>query len=148
MLGSPYARDDDILAILRDYRLVAVVGCSPDPARESYEVAGFLQARGYRIVPVNPRAETILGEPCIPRLEALPEPPDVVNVFRRPEHVAAVVEEAISIGAKALWLQEGVVDEVAARRARASGLRVVMDRCMLKEWLRFREKLAPGASEA
>ncbi|MFQ5893945.1 MAG: CoA-binding protein [Candidatus Tectimicrobiota bacterium] len=139
---ASFAGDEDILAILRSSRTLAVVGCSPDPERDSHVVAHFLQARGYRIIPVNPNATEILGEPCYPSLEAVPDPVEVVDVFRRPEDVPAVVEEAVWVGATALWLQEGVVNVEAARRAREAGLTVVMDRCMLKEWLRFKEELA------
>lgn len=107
-------------------------------------VARFLKERGYRVIPVNPASATILGEHCYPSLKEVPELVEVVDVFRRAEHVSAVAEDAIGIKAKALWLQEGVVDFEAARRARRAGLTVVMDRCMLKEWLRFQKELAKG----
>jgi predicted CoA-binding protein len=119
--------------ILRWYRTVAVVGLSSNPARPSYEVADYLQARGYRIIPVNPNETEVLGERAYPSLGDVPEPVEVVDVFRRPEHAPAVVEEAIAAGAKAVWLQEGIVSEAAARRAREAGLLFVQDRCMKVE---------------
>lgn len=141
MPSSSFTRDEDILQILRTCRTVAVVGCSPNPQRDSHIVARFLKERGYRIIPVNPSETSILGEPCYPNLDAIPKPPELVDIFRQPEHVSALVDEALRIGAKALWLQEGVVDFEAARRARDAGLTVVMDRCMLKEWHRFQRDL-------
>jgi hypothetical protein len=119
--------------ILSSSRVVAMVGLSPKPDRPSYRVACYLREQGYRIIPVNPGAREILGEPCYPDLSSIPEPVDVVDIFRRAEEVSAIVEEAIKIGAKAVWMQEGVVNEEAAARAREAGLLVVMDRCMLKE---------------
>jgi len=122
------AMEDDVAAILAMPRW-AVVGCSPDPARPSHDVARVLIARGYDVVPVNPHAEEILGRRCHPSVRALPEPVDVVDVFRRSEHAGLHVDEAIAIGARAVWLQLGVIDDAAAARARGAGLRVVMDRC-------------------
>jgi predicted CoA-binding protein len=121
--------DDDIRAILTECRTWAVVGCSPRPSRDSHRIAAMLQRRGYRIIPVNPGVGEVLGEPTYATLEEVPEPVDVVDVFRRSELAGAHVDEAIAIGAKAVWMQLGVVDEPAAERARAAGLRVVMDRC-------------------
>lgn len=141
-MASSFARDEDILEILNTLKTVAVVGCSPDPSRESHLVARFLKERGYRVIPVNPVSATIFAEPCYPALREVPEPVEVVDVFRRSEHVAALVEEVIEIKAKALWLQEGVIDIEAAQRARQAGLKVVMDRCMLKQWYRFQKELA------
>lgn len=143
-MASSFATDEDILEILHTHRHIAVVGCSADPLRESHMVARFLKERGYRISPVNPREVAVLGEACHPSLEEMPEPPEVVDVFRRAEHAPALAEEAVRVGAKALWLQEGVVSLEAALLARRGGLKVVMDRCMLKEWLRFRAHLEPG----
>jgi uncharacterized protein len=120
---------DDIRAILTGTRTWAVVGCSPDPSRDSHRIASMLQRRGYTVIPVNPLATEILGERCYPTLEAAPEGIEVVDVFRRPEAAGAHVDEAIAIGARAVWMQLGVVDEAAAERGRAAGLRVVMDRC-------------------
>jgi predicted CoA-binding protein len=120
---------DDVRAILTGTRVWAVVGCSPDPGRDSHRVAAMLQRRGYRVIPVNPMATEILGERCYPTLSVLPEPVEVVDVFRRASLAGAHVDEAIDIGARAVWMQLGVVDERAAERGRAAGLRVVMDRC-------------------
>ena len=117
--------------------VVTVVGLSPDRARPSYEVAGYLKKQGYRIIPVNPEAKEVLGEICYPNLSSIPEPVDVVDIFRRSEEVLPIVEEAIKIGAKAVWMQEGVINKPAAARARESGLLTVMDRCMLKEHLKL-----------
>lgn len=129
---AEYARPEDIRRILA-LRTIAVVGLSPDPFRPSHSVSLYLQRHGYRIVPVNPYCEIVLNERVYPDLESIPFPVDVVDVFRRSEEAGAVVEAAIRKGAKAVWLQEGVIDEVAAERARRAGLLVVMDRCMLKE---------------
>jgi len=119
--------------ILNMYRTVAVVGLSPKPDRPSNHVANYLKEQGYRIIPVNTYAGEILGETCYPDLSSIPEPVDVVDVFRRSEAVPPIVEEAIKIGAKAVWMQEGVISEEAAARGKEAGLLVVMDRCMLKE---------------
>ena len=132
--------DDSYLTILRTARTVAVVGLSPNPERPSHRVARYLQGQGYRIVPVNPTVESVLGERSYPSLAEIPEPVDVVDVFRRSEEVPPLVEEAIRIRAKAVWMQEGVVHEEAAAKARAAGLAVVMDRCMLKEHERLRQE--------
>jgi predicted CoA-binding protein len=121
--------DDDVRTILMEYRRWAVVGCSPDPARASHRVARFLQEHGYRVIPVNPRVSEVLGERCYPSLAEIPEPVEVVDVFRRSSLAGVHVDEAIEAGARAVWLQLGVIDEAAAERARAAGLRVVMDRC-------------------
>ncbi len=119
--------------ILNSSRIIAMVGLSPNPDRPSYGVANHLKENGYKIIPVNPGVREVLGEPSYPDLSSIPEPVDVVDIFRRSEEVAGIVEEAIKIGAKAVWMQEGVIDEQAAARAREAGLLVVMDRCMLKE---------------
>ena len=113
--------------------VIAVVGLSPKPERDSHEVAKYLQDQGYRIVPVNPRADTILGEKSYPDLASIPEKVDVVDIFRRSDDVPPVVDQAIDIGAKAVWMQLGIVNEDAAVKAREAGLGVVMDRCMLVE---------------
>jgi predicted CoA-binding protein len=123
--------------ILRAYRRVAVVGLSAEWHRPSYFVAKYLQQHGYQVVPVNPRYETILGERCYARLEDIPEPVDVVDVFRRTADVGPIADSAIAIGAKCLWQQIGVTNAAAAARARAAGLDVVMDRCVKIEHARL-----------
>lgn len=119
--------------ILNSSRVVAVVGLSPKTDRPSYRVASYLKEQGYRIIPVNPGAREILGEPSYPDLTSVTESVDVVDIFRSSEEVPAIVEEAIRTGAKVIWMQEGVINEEAASRAREAGLLVVMDRCMRKE---------------
>jgi predicted CoA-binding protein len=127
--------------ILEAYRTVAVVGLSPDVERPSFRVASYLQEHGYKIIPVNPNFNEILGETSYPDLASIAEPVDVIDIFRRAEETPAIVEEAIAKGAKAVWMQEGVVNRTAASRARKAGLTVVMDRCMRKEHLKMqREK--------
>ena len=123
--------DDDVRAILTGTKTWAVVGCSSDPARDSNRIAGLLQRSGYRVVPVNPQLDEVLGERCYSSLSDIPasEGIEVVDLFRRSDAVAPHVEEAIAIGASAVWMQLGVKDEDAAERARAAGLRVVMNRC-------------------
>jgi hypothetical protein len=121
--------DDDLRHLLTHTRTWAVVGCSPDPRRDSHRIAALLQARGFRVIPVNPAADELLGERCFPDVASVPEPIDVVDVFRRSEQAGAHVDEAIAAGAQGVWLQLGVIDHAAADRARAAGLRVVMDRC-------------------
>jgi uncharacterized protein len=121
--------NDDIEYVLTQLKTWAVVGCSPQPWRDSHRIASMLQRRGYRVIPVNPEAgDSVLGERCF---DALPagEGIEVVDLFRRSSAVSAHVDEAIAIGAKAVWMQLGVIDHDAASRARAAGLRVVMDRC-------------------
>jgi len=115
--------------ILAAYRIFAVVGLSADPSRPSHSVATFLKRRGYRIVPVNPNLTEVLGETCYPDLTSIPFRIEVVDIFRRSEYAGAVVDEAIRIGARAVWMQIGVIDHAAAARARAAGLDVVMDLC-------------------
>ncbi len=121
--------EEDIRFALQQTRTWAVVGCSPDPGRDSHRIAALLQRRGFRVIPVNPAASEILGERCFPNLAEVGEPVDVVDIFRRSSEAGAHVDEAIAVGAKAVWLQLGVIDEAAAARAREAGLRVVMDRC-------------------
>jgi predicted CoA-binding protein len=131
--------------ILEAYRTVAVVGLSPDVERPSFRVASYLQEHGYRIIPVNPNFSEILGETSYPDLASIGEPVDVIDIFRRAEETPAIVEQAIAKGAKAVWMQEGVVNRTAASRARKAGLMVVMDRCMRKEHLKMQgEKEAGG----
>lgn len=130
-------REPDIKSILEESKTIAVVGLSPHEERDSHRVARYLQSQGYRIIPVNPNADEILGERSYPNLASIPEPVDVVDVFRRSEAVPEIVEEAIKVGARTVWMQEGVIHEEAAARARQAGLRVVMDRCMMKEHRRL-----------
>ncbi len=120
----------DIEKILKSCKTVAVVGLSPNPDRDSNGVAVYLQEQGYRIIPVNPSATEILGEKCYPDLRSIPDSVDVVDIFRRPEEAPAIVEDAIKVGARAVWMQKGVVSEEGASKARATGLMVVMDECM------------------
>jgi uncharacterized protein len=124
---------EGIREILTSARTIAVVGLSENPDRPSHGVAAYLKAHGYRIIPVNPGVGEVLGEKAYARLEDVPEKIDVVDVFRRPEHVPEIVDSAIAVGAKVVWLQDGIVHEAAAAKARAAGLRVVMDRCMLRD---------------
>jgi predicted CoA-binding protein len=122
-----------ITELLTTSKTVAVVGLSSRRTRPSYGVSEYLQSVGYRIIPVNPRETEVLGERAWPDLDSVPEKVDIVDIFRQAEFVPEIVEAAIRIGAKAVWMQEGIVHEEAAGRARAAGLTVVMDRCMLKE---------------
>jgi predicted CoA-binding protein len=119
--------------LLRNAKTIAVVGLSSRRSRPSYGVSEYMQSRGYRIIPVNPNETEILGEKVWASLEEIPEHVDIVDIFRRPECVPEIVDAAIRIGAKGIWMQEGVVHEEAAGKARAAGLEVVMDRCILKE---------------
>ncbi len=123
--------------ILRTHRRVAVVGLSADWFRPSHFVAKYLQQHGYRVVPVNPRYDSILGERCYARLEDIPEPIDMVDVFRRTDDVGPIADSAIAIGARCLWQQIGVKNEAAAAKARAAGLDTVMDRCVKIEHARL-----------
>jgi len=126
-------RNDDIGTLLKRSKNIAVVGLSDSPLRPSYGVSAYMQSQGYKIIPVNPTIRGALGEKAVPTLADVQEKIDIVDVFRRSEHVAAVVDEAIRLKVPALWLQEGVVDEAAAEKARKAGIQVVMDRCILKE---------------
>ena len=118
--------------ILESARTIAVVGLSPDPRRPSHGVARYLQRVGYRIIPVNPNIDEVLGERAYPSLRDVTDPVDVVDIFRRSEFVGPIVDDAIAMRAHAVWLQDGVVDQLAAARARAAGLDVVMDDCMMR----------------
>ena len=123
----------NVLELLRTSRTIAVVGLSSKRWRPSFGVSEYMRRAGYRILPVNPGEHEVLGEKSYASLEEIPEKVDIVDVFRRSEFVPEIVEQAIRIGARAIWLQEGVVHEEAAAKARAAGLMVVMDRCILKE---------------
>lgn len=138
---SAQAGDDPILEILRRYKTIAVVGLSSDETRPSHGVAEYLQRVGYRIIPVNPNEREVLGEKSYAKLEEVPEKIDIVDIFRCPEEVAPVVDGAIRIGAKVIWMQLGVVNEVAAEKAGAAGLTVIMEACLLVEHKRRRSQL-------
>ena len=129
--------ETSIAELLRSAKTIAVVGLSSKRMRASYGVSEYMQSRGYRIIPVNPREKDVLGEKAYARLEDVPEKVDIVDVFRRSKFVPEIVESAIRIGAGAVWMQEGVVHAEAAERAREAGLAVVMDRCILKEHRRI-----------
>jgi uncharacterized protein len=129
--------DDTIKALLARPQTVAVVGCSPDPQRDSHRIAQLLKAKGHRVIPVNPGHQTIINETCYASLRDIPEQVDMVDIFRRSEHVAPIVDEAIEAGAKIIWMQLGVIDEEAAVKAQQAGLTVVMDRCPAIEYRRL-----------
>ncbi len=122
-----------IKELLETSRTIAVVGLSQNPARDSYAVGSYLKSCGYRVIPVNPRYHEVLGERCYASLLEVSEPIDIVDIFRRPEAVPEIVDQAIAIGARAVWMQDGVVHEEAAEKARRAGLIVVMDRCILRD---------------
>ena len=132
-------RDEEgIRRILRETKTIAVVGLSSDPGRASYGVARYLKEAGYRIIPVNPHEQSVLGERAVADLRSLPAGSvDCVDIFRRSSQVAPHVDEAIAIGARVVWMQDGVIDHASARRAHEAGLKVVMDRCMLRDHARY-----------
>lgn len=127
------ADGDAIAEILKKYKTIAVVGLSSNPMRPSFDVSEYMQRAGYRIIPVNPNETEVLGEKSYAQLEDVPEKIEIVNIFRRPEHVPAVVESAIRVGAKVVWMQQGIENEIAAGKARAAGLAVVEDACIFVE---------------
>jgi uncharacterized protein len=127
---------ETIQRILEECRTIAVVGLSSDPVRPSHGVSNYMRRSGYKVIPVNPNETEVFGEQAYPDLAAVPEKIDLVDVFRRSEEAGKAVDEAIAVGAKAVWLQEGVIDRNAAQRALDAGLLVVMDRCWLKEHMR------------
>jgi predicted CoA-binding protein len=130
---DPVNKTDDIGELLKNARTIAVVGLSDSPMRTSYGVSQYMQSQGYKIVPVNPEITTSLGEKAYASLGDVPGTIDLVNVFRRPEYVPDVVDEAIRLKVPAIWLQEGVIHEAAAKKARKAGIFVVMDKCIYKE---------------
>lgn len=136
-IPARYQDAETIRTILREAKTIAVVGLSPDPSRPSHGVARFLQTQGYRVVPVNPQEKELLGETSYPSLSDIPFPVDVVDVFRRSEFVPAIAQEAVKIGAKALWLQLGVISPEGAETAERGGVLVVEDRCMEIELHRY-----------
>jgi hypothetical protein len=127
------ATGTEIREILGSAKVVAVVGMSDNPGRASNHVAAYLMENGYRIIPVNPAQASILGQKCYPSLSAVPEKVDIVDIFRKPDAVPETVDEAIRAGAKVVWMQEGIVHNAAADKARAAGLKVVMNKCIMKE---------------
>ncbi|MDI6793817.1 MAG: CoA-binding protein [bacterium] len=140
MSGSPICEfptqncsDKEVQQILSAAKVIAVVGLSHKPYRDSYRVAAYLKEKGYRIIPVNPNAIEVLGEKAYHNLGEIPEKVDLVNIFRKPEAVSEIVEAAIGIGAKVVWMQKGIVHNASADKARAAGLQVIMNKCMLKE---------------
>ena len=131
MASSP--QSDPVTELLKRAKTIAVVGLSGRPLRPSHGVSAYMQSQGYRIIPVNPQIESCLGEKSYPSLLEVPEKIDIVNIFRRPEFVEEIVEQAIQLNVPAIWMQEDVVHEKAAEKARRAGIFVVMDRCILKE---------------
>ena len=129
----PDDQADRITEVLQSAKTIAVVGLSSSPLRPSYGVAAYLQSHGYHIIPVNPTIKGALGEKAYPSLRDVPEKIDIVDIFRRPDNVPPIVDDAIAIQAPVIWMQEGVVHEEAAAKARAAGIFVVMDLCILKE---------------
>jgi len=137
-MAAPDIPDDkELKKLFEDTKTIAVVGLSDKESRASNRVAAYLKSKGYKIVPVNPGAEEILGEKSYPDLKSIPDPVDVVDVFRRPEFVPEVADAAVEIGAKVLWLQQGITHEEAAKKARAAGLMVIQDACMYQEHSRL-----------
>ncbi len=127
---------ETIEKILEDCKTVAVVGLSSNPGRPSYGVASYMRRRGYKVIPVNPNETEVFGDKAYATLAAVPDKIDLVDIFRRSSEAGSVVDQAVAVGAKAVWLQEGVIDQAAAQRAQDAGLLVVMDRCWLKEHAR------------
>lgn len=136
-MSGDFTGIETVKKILEEYRTIAVVGISDKPERPSFRVASYLQARGYRIVPVNPRLTEVLGEEAYPDLLSIPFEIDVVDIFRRSEDVPPIVDAAIEKGARAVWMQEEVISEESALKAKERGLDVIMDLCMLKEHQKY-----------
>src|SRR5580658_1247715 len=130
---ASFPQADPVTELLRNAKTIAVVGLSDSPLRPSYGVTAYMQGQGYRIIPVNPQIESCLGEKAYASLRDVPEKIDIVNIFRRPEFVEEIVDEAIQLKVPAIWMQEDVIHEKAAEKAREAGIFVVMDRCILKE---------------
>ena len=127
----------DIETILKNYRTIAVVGLSPKPERASHRVSAYMKSQGYRIVPIRPGIVEVLGEKAYPSLREIPFPVQIVDVFRRSDSVLPIAEDAVVIGAKVLWLQEGIVNTEAEKICADAGMDVIMDRCILKEHMRY-----------
>jgi predicted CoA-binding protein len=130
---ASFPQADPITELLRRAKTIAVVGLSNNPLRPSHGVSAYMQSQGYRIIPVNPRIESCLGEKAYASLVEVPEKIDIVNIFRRPEFVEEIVDQGIRLGVPAVWMQEDVIHEKAAGKARKAGIFIVMDRCILKE---------------
>jgi uncharacterized protein len=137
-LSNPSA--EEICQLLHQVHTIAVVGLSPNPHRPSFRVARAMQSHGYRIVPVRPLVQEVLGEPAYANLESIPFPVDLVDVFRAPQHVPAIVESCIALGIPRLWLQDGIVHEEAAQHAQAAGVTVVMNRCIWRDYAQLCQK--------
>ena len=135
------ATPGEIQGILATARCIAVVGLSDKPDRESHQVAVYLRQQGYRIVPVNPNANEILGEKSYANLREIPFPVDIVDIFRKPEAVPQIVDEAIAIGTRTIWMQSGIVHNAAAAKARSAGLKVVMSRCLMVELRKLKAQI-------
>ncbi|MFP3869046.1 MAG: CoA-binding protein [Desulfobacteraceae bacterium] len=129
--------DEEVKAILKDNQTIAVVGLSTDPDKDSHRVAKYLQEQGYRIVPVNPKCDQILGQKCYASLRDIPFPVDVVDIFRKIDAIPGIVDEAIGIGAKVVWMQLGLAENASACRAQEAGLQVVMNKCIKVEHSRY-----------
>jgi len=132
--------DEKVKEILTKYKAIAIVGLSGYPSRDSYKVAEYLKEHGYKIIPINPRYRELLGERCYPSLLDVTEPVEVVDIFRKPQAVPEIVEQAIQKGAKVIWMQKGIVNNSAAEMAIKAGLDVVMDRCMMVEHMALRKR--------
>ncbi len=129
--------DDEIVELLTKSKTIAIVGCSPKPERDSHQVAKYLKEHGYKIIPVRPAVKEILGEKCYPDLKSIPEPVDIVDIFRKPEAIPPICEEAVEIGAKAVWMQLGLASSKGAKIARDAGLQVVQSKCIKIEHQRL-----------
>ena len=128
-----------VIKILKSFRDVAMVGVSANPDKPSNIVFRYLTENGYNVIPVNPTIDEVMGKKCYASLSAIPEKVEVVDIFRRAEDIPPIVDEAIKIGAKAIWMQEGIINNTAAKKAESAGLLVVMDKCMRKEYIRLTE---------
>ena len=136
---------EEVRAILEKYKTVAIVGLSPKAERDSYKVAKYLKEQGYGIVPVNPGQKQILGEKSYPNLKAIPFPVDIVDIFRRPEAIPPIVDDAVDIGARVVWMQLGIAHNQAAEKARKAGLQVVMNKCIKIEHMNMDKQKASGS---
>ena len=137
MTGNDKPDDQTLKELMANVKTIAVVGLSTNPSKDSYRVAEYLKDQGYRIIPVNPAAKEIMGLTSYPDLASIPDPVDVVDVFRKPEHTPAIADEAAAIGAKILWLQLGIRNQEAKEKAKKAGLIFVQDACMLREHMRL-----------